>query len=224
MVKRLRPDEIPDPNDSYSPWVGLSPGYKRAAGEEERARRAEQARREAAERARAEQARREQEAREEAERARVREAAERLWMEQERIRKRREIIESWSRPFIRYRESSDAAAARFVFKKLGLDLYDDNVGEKFFDRFWGSPFFKSRTEIDEKAGFFIHTITDNFDGYQLNRYKKMIDHMIRIFEGSMHDVKSGIQNRIDSMSPLNWAIARTKDENITQGVKEFFSR
>jgi hypothetical protein len=92
------------------------------------------------------------------------------------------------------------------------------------DRFWGSPFFKSQASIEEKAGFFVQTITGIFDEYQLRKYTRIIDHMTRLFEGSRNDVKSKIQKRIDSTSPLEWAIARTKDDNITQGLHEFFSR
>jgi hypothetical protein len=181
--------------------------------EQERHEREDRERRE-----REEQERREREAREAAERVRreqERAERERLSREEEHIRRKREKIESWNRYFTGFRKTGDAHAARFVSKKLGFDLDDDNVGEKFFEMSCYSPDNKA-----EKAKHLLYLIAATLDAYQLKRYRDIINPMADIFSETRERIIDEIENKIKEHGALKRFWKGMRDENINQGVKE----
>jgi hypothetical protein len=91
-------------------------------------------------------------------------------------KKKEEAIESWTRYFLSLRESHEEPAARFVLKKIGLDIYDDHVGERFFEMFSYYRHTKA-----EKEKLFLDLISHNFDAYQLERYRDIFSRMANIF-------------------------------------------
>lgn len=144
-----------------------------------------------------EQARREQERQEHERRERERRDRE-LAIQRQRDEKVK-VIESWNQHFIKYRNSKNEFAASYVLQKLGLSLYDNNAGEKFYNMFLDS------VSNGKREGNYIEKIVNTFKLYQYYRHKNIIDSMASLFGGNKDFVNKKVQEELEkNWKSSNW--------------------